>query len=234
MAVGNYDANGIWHYGESDNISPFSTLLNKLADSASSAVTSDRARIATLEAGSLSGLIPVKPSTVAVGSGSAAISAKGTVTFTGASTVSLNGVFTTAYSHYMVVFSEDSSTATGNPFYCRFRTAGVDNTNANYYWGGTFTRISGVQGAHAGNGSSVLQLGYIHTSPFTSGVLYITNPQKAIFTTFDFSFFGQDSTGALSTIAAGTFNLNTQFDGITFFPSAGNMTGSVTIYGFNA
>lgn len=49
MATGYYDANGIWQYGEDDNIALFSDLLNLGQDSTSDQFTNDRARIAFLE-----------------------------------------------------------------------------------------------------------------------------------------------------------------------------------------
>lgn len=49
MATGAYDANGIWQYGEDDNIALFSDLLNLGQESTSDAFTDDRARIAFLE-----------------------------------------------------------------------------------------------------------------------------------------------------------------------------------------
>lgn len=49
MATGNYDANGIWQYGESDDIALFSDLLNLGQDSVSDAFTDDRSRITFIE-----------------------------------------------------------------------------------------------------------------------------------------------------------------------------------------
>lgn len=49
MATGLLDANGIWNYGEDDNIALFSDLLNLGTESTSDAFTVDRARIATVE-----------------------------------------------------------------------------------------------------------------------------------------------------------------------------------------
>lgn len=49
MATGAYDANGIWQYGEGDNIALFSDLLNLGQESVSDAFTDDRARITQVE-----------------------------------------------------------------------------------------------------------------------------------------------------------------------------------------
>lgn len=46
---GGLDSNGIYVYAEDDDLSPFSTLLNKLADSTSDEFTNDRERLDDIE-----------------------------------------------------------------------------------------------------------------------------------------------------------------------------------------
>ena len=179
------------------------------------------------------GLIPVKPSTVTIATGTGSANSIGTVSFSGATVVSLDGVFTSKYKHYRIIYSQDSATSTGVPMYLRFRNGGADNTASNYYWGGYFARISGVTGAHCGSGSSVLQLGYIAISAFSEAVIDVLNPYISKITTFNFQAFGQDGTNALTTFANGTYNTSTQFDGFSLFPASGNFTGQVTVYGYN-
>lgn len=62
MATGANDQNGIYQYGEDDPVSPFSTLLNKLAGSVSQVVQALRGDVSTLQttATSLSGRMNVK------------------------------------------------------------------------------------------------------------------------------------------------------------------------------
>lgn len=50
MSGGALDAQGIWQYGEDDPASPFSNLLNLLAESTSTELANDRARLSALEA----------------------------------------------------------------------------------------------------------------------------------------------------------------------------------------
>lgn len=60
MPAGDYDSRGIWIYGEDDPASPFSTLLNLLAESVSDQLAADRSRLTALEArGSASSWTPV-------------------------------------------------------------------------------------------------------------------------------------------------------------------------------
>lgn len=50
MAVGAYDANGVWINGEDDTYATFSARLNKSVESISTEIGNDRARLDTLEA----------------------------------------------------------------------------------------------------------------------------------------------------------------------------------------
>lgn len=135
MATGFYDANGIWNYGESDNIAPFSDTLNKLADSTSDAFTSDRARLGTLEAGSLSGLIPLAPGSVVVASGSAAVNSLGAVTVTNCTSAEIRYIFSGTYTNYRVLFSEINSAASAD--YNFNIMNGTSVISSGYYYSGT-------------------------------------------------------------------------------------------------
>jgi hypothetical protein len=61
----------------------------------------------TADWGSRAGLAKIVPSSVAVGSGTGSSDTTGKVTFSGASTVSLNGVFTSSYRNYKIIVSND-------------------------------------------------------------------------------------------------------------------------------
>jgi len=231
MAVGSYDANGIWQYGESDNISPFATTLNKLAASTSSGFTADRARIATLESGSLAALIPVAPTSVNNSGGSVAVNSIGRVSFTGVNSVSLNGVFTATYNHYKILITDFYGTADvyGQ---IRFRSAGTDNTSALYYTGmigyanttqfnnfasnETFTKFV-VIGAHGTHSAAELTI----TNPSSSKVKNITGTSRGN--------YGGNSTW----VVGGAYDATTIFDGLTLYPSGGTITGHIQVFGWN-
>jgi hypothetical protein len=80
----------------------------------------------TADWGSRAGLAKIVPTSVTVGSGSGSASALGTVTFSGCSSVSLNGVFSSAYNNYKVLVNVNSIDSTGtNIIYLRFGTSGT-------------------------------------------------------------------------------------------------------------
>jgi hypothetical protein len=71
------------------------------------------------------GLVPIVPTSVSVGSGSASVNAAGLATFTGATHVTLNGVFSSAYAGYKIMFGTTANSATGTATY-RFAQGGTD------------------------------------------------------------------------------------------------------------
>lgn len=232
MATGFYDANGIWQYGEDDNIALFSDTLNKLADSTSDAFTSDRSRLSTLEAGSLAGLIPVKPGTVTAVTGTAAVNNVGLVTFTGCTKIQLDGVFNSRYTHYKLLLSVTSSAA-NSMIQFRFIQSGSENSSANYYIqnveasGSSIStyRQAGISGLNdfsygvAGNPSTTEANIY---NPFTS-----VKPQVMSRTARDL----YNGAGIMET--HGGINLTNSFTGISIISNTSNITGKAIVYGWN-
>lgn len=235
MALGTYDANGIWHYGESDNIALFSDTLNKLADSASSAITADRARLATLEAGSLAGLIPVKPSAATFVTGTGAVNTLGVITFTGCTSISLANVFTSKYANYRIVFEDVKQTADANDFLLFQLTASGVASTVSYDMGLTeFSISSGAAAAAGGYNAGYGAIGRrYYANQWANAVIDIFSPAVAHYTTW--SGVGHSNAAAIpeSSLISGMHRVNTAYDGIRIYMSANAMTGKATIYGYN-
>jgi hypothetical protein len=77
------------------------------------------------------GLVLMKPSTVVNGTDNG----KGTVSFSAATSVSLNDVFSSTYDHYRVVLD---AVGLDVDFRFRLRASGSDNTTSNYWFGGYY------------------------------------------------------------------------------------------------
>lgn len=231
MATGAYDANGIWQYGESDNIAPFSTTLNKLAGSTSSAITADRSRLATLEAGSLAGLIPVKPTSVIVTGGTAAVNAIGMVTFTGCTGVTLSGVFTGNFKNYRVVMTSKrvSGGSAGISF---IRLASSGTALGTGYSGGYSGFTYGSSSIANSGGTDGIYISPIYYAPNSYSV-DIYSPAEAIETKFLGSGLGSISTAGVYTLTAGDNNSVSAFDGLQLNWNVGNWSGSAQIFGYN-
>jgi len=181
-------------------------------------------------AASSGGLIPIVPTSVTVGSGTGSASATGQVTFSGVSSLSLNGVFTATYLNYLMVLNIQSR-STSNFINLRFRLAGTDNSSALYD-----TQYLRANSTTVGANNAVTQTSaqFITTttnSPsFAQATIY--QPQVAALNSYFYceSNVGVPSAGYIETMVGG-INNTSQFDGFSLIPTAGTITGKVTIYG---
>ena len=81
------------------------------------------------------GLSLITPTSITATGGSAtsSISSTGTVSFTSASAISLNGVFSATYENYRVIF-KGSLTTGSQDLKLRLRSSGSDNSTSNYFY----------------------------------------------------------------------------------------------------
>lgn len=138
------------------------------------------ARSAGWYSGQDGGLVPIIPPTVTVGSGSASVSANGNVSFTGATSIMLNGIFTSAYDHYKIFFWSAQASASLHTW--QFGYNGTPITSG-YYGAGL---IVGYVTALAANGQQNNQgFGYFNgasiTSALTSEMTIYPNSTSALF-----------------------------------------------------
>jgi hypothetical protein len=172
----------------------------------------------------IGGLAPVAPSTIANSGGSASF-ADNTTTFTGVSSVSLNGVFTSTYPNYLILSRVDQSANTANNF--RFRVAGTDST-ASYQL--AFIGLNSV-GAASNNNSNSGTSWDLYGANYSTNVTTVFSPNLAVPTR------GTVHTLAYTTVAiagaGGVYhNVSTAYDGFTLFPGTGTFTGTISVYGY--
>ena len=150
-----------------------------------------------------------------------------TTSFSGVTSVSLpTNTFTSAYANYQIVVNANLASSTTLQF--RMRLAGTDNT-ANSY----------VSQVIYGTGSSAV----IGNVTSTSGILTNNNASNLNPTIFNIyepfvaqrtivssNWVNLNMTTGLSGI---DHNVATAFDSLTLLTGTGNMTGSVSVYGFN-
>ena len=233
MATGAYDANGIWQYGEDDNIALFSDLLNLGTESTSDAFTDDRARIATLEAGSLAGLIPIKPSTVTVATGSASVNTLGVVTFSGATSVTLNNVFSSGYKNYGYLINISAVSDVSTVLNLQLASSGTAS-NTNYNWAGVRS-LSGTPSLTATEGSSagywsILEIGSAAPPAAVSGEIF--EPASSNYS--EITYRGMGYSGSyLATRHGSGRHFGTSYDGVKIYPAAGTFGGTIQILGYN-
>jgi hypothetical protein len=181
------------------------------------------------------GLVPVRPTSVTVGSGSASVDVNNVITFSGASSLSVDGAFTSAFANYRVVgYGLTGSNATD--INTRFRVGGSTNTSNVYFTGASIVRADGVNSNYTGfNG-----IGYGNIAPITvengwSAFIWdIYQPSTSTTqTTSTFQSTGY-STAIQHRVGATMFNVTNVVDGFNLFPNTtSNLGGKIEIYGYN-
>jgi hypothetical protein len=174
------------------------------------------------------GLAIISPTSIANSGGSASASG-GAVTFTGVTSLSLNGVFNSTYDNYRVVIAGTVSSGSLTSMQLRLRAAGTDNSGATAYsYGGGYIGVSAVGFETGSSGaSSIISTRWVSTTRNIT-TIDIASPAMTVATnltvlsggvTNGFTFFGYQDQA-------------TSYDGITFYPSAGTASGVVRVYGY--
>ena len=173
------------------------------------------------------GLVPITPTSVVVTAGTATVGTMGQVTFTTANGISLNGVFSSLYNNYRVVYRQSSASATTTAV--ELRVAGV-NASTNYYVVQSYVTANTV----VGDTPAVQTLWYatINTSTTRTMSFDVINPFAAAQTVFNGGYIENNTTTVRSVAGGCVHTTATSYDGLTFSCGA-NVSGTVTVYGYN-
>jgi hypothetical protein len=181
------------------------------------------------------GLRMIVPSSVTVGSGSGSANAAGFVTFSGASSVSLNSVFSSTYDNYKIVFTLTSVTA-DTTITAKVRSGVTDNSATLY----SYAMPGLTNGGSAANESSgPTSAGWLVTysdsalSHYSSASIDLYKPFLAVYTSGTITMTNSSFSSVLRANSGGWWHeVSSSFDGISFISSSGTITGSVSIYGY--
>ena len=152
----------------------------------------------------------------------------GQVSFTAATSVSVNGCFTSTYDNYRVVCDYTTGTSGGIVTNFRFRTSGTDNTASVYNLRGAdvgaFTTIS----VNDQNLAAMITA----RDGGNAMVLDVVNPFATKYTTCPFSVHSATAAvialarfGVMSHLSA------TSFDGFSLIAASSTITGTLRVYG---
>lgn len=154
-----------------------------------------------------------------------------TTTFSAVSSVSLNNVFSATYDNYRIIVTHTAQNS-DRSLQMRMRSSGSDNTTATYNY-----QVFNASGA------SVSASRATAASFFNCGVTDSADPVGLLvgdilspFLTYRSSIVTQAMSpfsGSYMRNAVGYFDSTTSFDGFTLFPDAGNITGTIRVYGYN-
>jgi len=157
----------------------------------------------------------------------------GSADFTTSSAVSINNCFSATYNNYHVEIDLTAVSATDAEFHARMRASGTDNTAASYFSQWLQQKETTVGGAgyltrnmfHLGSlaSSKVKQLAW-------SGTL--KDPFNATNTKMLWHVWMSNSSDAYQNLIVGHHAVDTSYDGITFYPAAGTISGKIRIYGY--
>ena len=154
-------------------------------------------------------------------------------TFSADSSVSIDNCFSADYQHYLITRSALSSTTTNVA--ARLRASASDASGTDYrrqLISGRDTSLSAAR--NTGSTSWSNALGETRTVAQGFVLLWISNPFDTVRTTawanLDDEFDGAGLVGLQNQVMS--HDLTTSYDGITFIPSSGTLTGTIRVYGW--
>ena len=154
--------------------------------------------------------------------------------FSGVSSLSLSGKFSSTYDNYKIFMRIDSLSAS-TVVYARLRSGSTDNTSSAYRGGRTYQlgNTSTPLGDTTGTGTYFAMIGEWNAQTgYVSMDLYA--PYLSAYTAYNaFANFYYSSFGQHNQIEGGQMSVSTSYDGITFYPGSGTMTGEVYLYGYS-
>lgn len=172
------------------------------------------------------GLIMIRPTSVA---GTGVTLSNGKVSFSGASTISVNGCFSSSYDNYRVMITSTAG-STSERLLIRMRASGTDASGASTY--GFSLLQSATSGAWLNldfsTTSNSLTCGYKHATLRSSETLDLYAPflaeQTAIIVAGQY--------GVIPFVGGGSHNVSSSYDGFSIICATGDVTGSLRVYGY--
>ena len=179
------------------------------------------------------GLVLIKPSTVVGGTDNG----KGTVSFSAASSISLNDVFSSTYDNYRIIMNLTTS-STNTSIAWRARVSGADNSSSNYMWNKLLWNSNSTPGTATNGSGGLTTWAYFGEAGQTSAMSLIEMEINGMFASTRAKSISSTSTddGAtgITQIRWGAgMNVTTSYTSISLIPVSGTITGSVSVYGYN-
>lgn len=153
-----------------------------------------------------------------------------TENFSGASSVSVDSVFSSTYDAYRVVMKTQRNTSESSPT-LRLRVSGIDETGNFYFRHGVSNGSNNTNYNQAGNAVGFFGIGRAGSNGIGITSLDIMNP----FLTTGTSLVGQNIAAGTTTVFIEHFggfqDRSTSYDGFTLADS-GTLTGTIRVYGY--
>jgi hypothetical protein len=175
---------------------------------------------------------------VAVGSGTGSFNATtGNVTFAGATSISVNGVFSSTYDKYIIIYKSGVTTA-GAAANLRFRVGGTDNSTNTYSTAigrstsaATFAQVTSSEASSSVSSIADYLVNDANYQAFAK--FEVLNPFQTAITNgiVDFTVANSATTVVQRRMGAFEFNATTSFDGFTIFSTL-SLTGTIKVMAY--
>jgi hypothetical protein len=152
-----------------------------------------------------------------------------TESFSAISSVSLNNCFSSTYQNYKIVISCIGSTSAN--VFVRWRTGGTDNSTASSYQVQLMTAINTSVAAARGD-TNQGEIGAIRTAAYNGFSYDIFNVFESQKTMLIGSCADEGATGFIHRDYGILHNQTVSYDGFSFYPNAGTITGTIRVYGY--
>lgn len=184
-----------------------------------------------------SGLIPVLPSLISVaGGGTASANLTGTVTFSGVTSLILDGLFTSVYRNYHIVLSDGNVSGYISSIGFRYvKNGAVESGSTAYRYAGRYQRSDGATGNINSNGASYIDLTAHNT---VAGVFNLSLDALSPFAGLRPGIMGSSGgwNGAFEHRAFGGWldaGVANNYGGFAIFSTNSNtISGTVQVYGY--
>ena len=177
----------------------------------------------------LGGMVLMSPTSINYTGTSASIGANGSVTFTGCSNISLNGVFNTDYDNYVIVYRNASGDNRVSNL--RLRASGTDNSTASSYVRQLVQAYQTSTGASRTTDNTFGQMMLSYSAVAQAGMtINMYGPFLAQPTAMR-SVSAESGTFAYIEDNACTHNQSTSYDGFSIYTSASTTSGVISVYG---
>jgi hypothetical protein len=163
-----------------------------------------------------------------------------TTSFSAVASQSINDVFSSTYKNYRIIIASNTTNANAQLVQMRMRVSGADNSSSNYYWAGVSTASSSATPSVNGLGSNGLVTSWDTSVSNPTGVgeavnvIDLLNPFATQRTAFTSKQVYQDNNPYVyDRSISGQMSVTTSYTGFTLIGASGNITGSVSVYGYN-
>lgn len=167
--------------------------------------------------------------------GAATANTLGKITFSSVSSISLNNVFSSSYTNYVIQLTDFVSTS-GIGLYMRFRTGSVDETGATYSTSMIRVPATGTLTYLQATAATNMLINDVGSAPMSTAVLNVMSPAVSTSpTVMTVQANGRVSGVEQSYSGVNKFDNTKAVNGFTLFPSAAfTFSGTIQVFGYNS